>query len=294
MGRVFHATWRTRLIASRNGLLFLTFGLMWSPTTASCAQRVTVPGTAAIHLAGQPNGTALGGDSKPQDAPVEIKGLQAGQHVTITATGFTCNDGPDSGCGTFPGGGGGAGGVGGDSDFGLSPIAGFPINALVGVFLGPMRPNPTVTPPALNEGQGYSSETPVLQQVFFIGAGPRTFTVPEGATQLFLGSTDTPGTNYNNGGSFAVTIEVIGFAGSFRESIAPFLAPVMGVVSVGILVAIAEVWKRRPDGNWQRRLRRRGFAVRVEGEIRCGPGLDYRADLRGGGDGNSGRNPWDR
>lgn len=203
---------RTRMVTS---LLLMgawppTSALLLSLTEFAYGQSVSVPGTAGIHLAGQPNGAVLQGDdegpdSAPKNAPPEIA-VPAGGKVTVSATGFTCNC--EDCCATTPDGGQGAGIVLGGAYFGLSALGNFPINSLVGVFLGSGPPNAAATPPALNQTQGYTSAAPLLQQVFFIGAGPRSFTVPAGATRLCLGSADSPGTNANNSGAFAVAFSL--------------------------------------------------------------------------------------
>ena len=79
------------------------------------------------------------------------------------------------------------------------PYAG-PLNALVGVFLGPNPPNDSLAPPP------GSNFTPALQQVFLIGAKSIVI-VPAGATRLFLGTMDGFGW-WDNSGAFAVTISV--------------------------------------------------------------------------------------
>jgi outer membrane protein OmpA-like peptidoglycan-associated protein len=174
-------------------------------TNARGQTKMQVPGTADVQLAGQKSDATLGGDSVAQDAPAEIDGFHPGETITISATGYTCN-GPAGCCGRTPNGGEGCGGVGGGPHFGVSSIDGFPINALVGVFLGAREPAPARTPSALNAAHGFTSAAPALHQVFFVGAGPRKVKVPAGASRLFLGSTDSPGGNYNNVGSFEATI----------------------------------------------------------------------------------------
>ena len=187
------------LIVTVSTILFL------ASTNATGQTKVQVPGTADIQLAGQKSGATLGGDSVAQDAATGIEGFHPGETITISATGYTCN-GPAGCCGRAPNGGEGCGGVGGGAHFGVSSIDGFPINALVGVFLGDREPAPARTPPALNAAKGFTSAAPALHQVFFVGAGPRKVKVPAGASRLFLGSTDSPGGNYNNVGSFEVAI----------------------------------------------------------------------------------------
>ena len=94
---------------------------------------------------------------------------------------------------------------------------------LVGVFLTDAEP--TVAPPRLDFsstalGHDFLTLSPAIGQTFFIGdgktashAGP-DFTVPAGATRLFLGLADAygfadePGTYYDNSGSFTATFKI--------------------------------------------------------------------------------------
>lgn len=96
-----------------------------------------------------------------------------------------------------------------------------PINALVGVFLGPDQPDRTA-PPAMLDYSSYESRhqptyTPQLKQLFFIGDGMakdaqgqntirQSFIVPEGATRLYLATWDFYEWN-NNGGEREIRIE---------------------------------------------------------------------------------------
>jgi hypothetical protein len=69
-----------------------------------------------------------------------------------------------------------------------------PINALIGVFLGPAVPNSTAVPAALlfdtPTSRDFLTLSPLLKQVFFIGNGltstsaVQLFTAPAGATRL--------------------------------------------------------------------------------------------------------------
>ena len=182
------------------------------PGTAS----LTVPGTSDLWLAGAPNGTpASFDDSAPGQSPVLVSGLPlaAGDSLTFTVGGSVSN--VPFGSGPPPDGVNGgilshaAGAENGISD------ATMPINAFAAVFLGPSRPGAPV-PSGLNfstaASQDFSSLSPGLQQVFFIGDGltsghvPQTFIVPTGATRLFLGSMD--GYEWsNNSGQFDVKIQ---------------------------------------------------------------------------------------
>ena len=101
---------------------------------------------------------------------------------------------------------------------GLSNITAPEIGSLLGVFLGNDRPDGSAAPPALDfffpnvpGGTEYTSLSPLLKQIFFIGDG-RTSTgqiqqvvVPAGATRFFLATMDATSWN-NNSGSFAVDV----------------------------------------------------------------------------------------
>jgi hypothetical protein len=173
-----------------------------------------VPGTSDPWLAGMPAGsTASGTDSAPAQSPVEIIGLPIalGGTLRFTATGAvsnTCCDpvGPD-GAQFVPHDAGAQNGI-------ANVVA--PLNSLVGVFLGAGQPDSSAAPPALDFsalGTAFSSLAPGLKQVFFIGDGltgtgsgsPQSFTIPAGATRLFLGTMD--GFEWsNNTGEFTVEV----------------------------------------------------------------------------------------
>jgi hypothetical protein len=189
---------------------------------SGATRTVTVSGLADIWLAGQPNGTVANGgyssvDTAPTHSPVLAStGLTftVGSYVTISATGSTswsaCSsptpDG-DGGCGIYstP-----------SPALGIGTYAG-PVNALVGVFIGPTAPGGTA-PAGLNfataGATAQTTLTPQLNQVFFIGDGltgngsgtAQQFVIPAGATRLYLGSSDGVGANYDDSGSFTVTI----------------------------------------------------------------------------------------
>ena len=92
---------------------------------------------------------------------------------------------------------------------------------LVGVFLTDAEPSDPA-PPRLDFsstalGHDFATLAPAIGQTFFIGDGKtagaltQDFTVPAGATRLFLGLADAygfadePGTYYDNSGSFMAT-----------------------------------------------------------------------------------------
>ncbi len=188
------------------------------PPLAPVVHLLTVPGTASPYLAGMPDGSmADAGDSAPAQSPLQVPGLSlvAGSSLMFTVPaggvrgqpGFNLN-GPDGDLY--------------DSHHtgalnGLSDVTA-PVNSLVGVFLGPDQPDSSAAPPALNfffptvpGGINYTTLSPQLKQVFFIGDG-RTNTgqvqqvvVPSGATRFFLASMDSTSWN-NNSGSFAVDV----------------------------------------------------------------------------------------
>ncbi len=182
---------------------------------------VTVPGTADIWLAGQPDGTVLNGgfpgsDVAPANSPVLAStglNLTAGNILTIAATGATDYNGCAS---PSPDGGAACGGGSFPATLGVSGYNG-PINALVGVFLDASTPA-GAAPVALDFSTpgslAQATLAPQLRQVFFIGDGRtgtgsgtvQQFVVPAGATRLLLASSDGIGANYNNFGSFAVVV----------------------------------------------------------------------------------------
>ncbi len=172
-----------------------------------------VPATSNPFLAGMPDGSACcSGDSAPAESPVLVSGLslQAGTKLTFTdVTGSMGNQGPSDstpdGLGFYQS--GPTNGIGGY-------VA--PIDALAGVFLGNSLPTSTPAPAALDYstlGTTFSSFSPQLKQVFFIGDGLtgkgtgsiQTFVVPIGATRFFLGDVDGFGW-YNNGGAVSGSV----------------------------------------------------------------------------------------
>jgi hypothetical protein len=193
---------------------FLVGGMLLSAKAGS----VVVPGTADPWLAGMPAGSLdnLGTPEPPDVAPFQSPVLagfvSGGDMLTWQASGQVGHpediSGPD----------GAAGGV--TSRFigannGMSDIAS-PICALLGVFLGPGQPDLNPAPGMLDfstqAAQDYVTLSPALQQVFFMGDGltsgsvPQTLIAPAGATRLFLGVMDGYGWA-NNIGEFDVNIQ---------------------------------------------------------------------------------------
>ena len=182
----------------------------------------TVPGTANPFLAGMPAGTTCcGGDSAPVNSPVLIPGLtlNGGDVLTFTNVTGSISNTP-SASGSTPD---------GLSFFSSGPTNGIggyvaPIDALVGVFLDNTLPTSSPTPATLDYttiGTSFTTFSPQLKQVFFIGDGltgtgsgsVQTFVVPNGATQLFLGDVDGFGW-YNNSGAVAGTVNSSASAGT--------------------------------------------------------------------------------
>jgi hypothetical protein len=90
-----------------------------------------------------------------------------------------------------------------------------PIDSVVGVFLGDTSPAGDTPPATLDftsaASRDYTTLSPMLNQVFFIGDGlksdgtQQSFKVPAGATRLFIGKMD--GTEWNNNiGTSTVTV----------------------------------------------------------------------------------------
>jgi hypothetical protein len=187
--------------------------------TASASASTIVPGTSDLWLAGMPNGsTASFSDVAPGQSPVELLlSFAPGDHLLFAATGLTdhCDFG---GCGLA--------GPEGDplepatlhlvgSENGIGDLFA-PIDALIGVFLGPAQPDSSAAPGAVLDfstlaSRDFASLSPLLKQPFFIGDGLRndaltlqSFVVPVGATRLFVGTMDGFD-SFNNVGNLEVT-----------------------------------------------------------------------------------------
>ena len=179
------------------------------------AQTVTVKGKSNPFLANQPAGTACcGGDTAPAESPVPtLSKLLGGQTLTFSTTG---------GVGYQPG--GVSPSADGYPDYPFSMTADYgtgvsgPLNvyvsALVGVFTTGAAPSGPA-PAQLDSGTSFKTLSPGLAQIFWIGDGRsgtgkgvrQKFSVPAGATSLYLGVVDGSGW-YDNPGKITVKIHV--------------------------------------------------------------------------------------
>ena len=208
----------------------LALGAAMGLVDRASAGNLYVPGTSNPFLAGMPNGSTccsgdparrgnlrftlapspLGKPSRSRTSPAAS--VSAAVHPTTP---------PDGGSrfGTPPNEGGLTS---------INDIAGFhrmPVDALLGVFLGPGLPTSNPAPGLLNfrdhgvarfgtqVGTHFVTLSPELQQIFFIGDGltgtgsgsVQTFIAPAGATRLYLGVADGYGWA-NNSGAFDVCV----------------------------------------------------------------------------------------
>lgn len=183
------------------------------------AQIIVVPGTSDPWLAGMPDGTTASiVDVAPDQSPVLVLGIpiSSGLAYSFTASGGVGNQpshtlfGPEGNAGHVL-----AHATGAEN--GIATLTA-PINALIGVFLGPSQPNFGVAPAGLDfssdSSRDYLKLYPLLQQPFFIGDGltsqgvAQQVIAPNGATRLYLGTMD--GYEWsNNVGAFTVTVAVV-------------------------------------------------------------------------------------
>lgn len=224
--------------------------LIWAAaimSAQSATVAVQVPGTSDPWLAGMPNGSTASCeagvcDSAPAQSPVLVTGLTItpGATLTFSASGLVSYGANHP----FSGPNGGADSSGspnpvqhdaGDEN-GISDIL-TQLSSLVGVFLGPDRPDLTPAPPI-----GGTLPRPALKQVFFVGSS-QTVVVPQGATRLYLGVMD--GYEWsNNPGSFNVTISQ-----TSTTSRMPAVSSLNPVVSAGS--SQSYVFQFSDPGGWQ-------------------------------------------
>lgn len=219
-------------------------GILLIGYTKADSVSFTVPGTSNPFLSGMPNGsTCCSGDSAPAESPVLVTGITL---TTGTALTFTNVTGSVSYTGDTP-----TGTPDGAAPISSGPTNGMasyiaPIDALLGVFLDNAQPDTSAAPTGLDFtsiGTNFSSFSPLLKQVFFIGDGltgtgsgsQQTFIIPTGATRLFLGTVDGYGW-YNNSGSISGTINL---ATPEPQSYAMLL------VGLGVLIAAMRLRKTK-------------------------------------------------
>jgi hypothetical protein len=191
------------------------------------ADSVTVPATADIWLAGQPNGASVTGyfgiDMAPANSPVAV-GVAGGNiltflNVTVSAGGVSvdgsCFDATADAGVCYP------------DEYGFSPgpangisLAHLPAGALVGVFVpagGPSGPTPAALDfTSSGIGTSFLTLSPALDQLFFIGDGltgtgtgsVQQFIAPTGAATLYLAVSDSVGGSGNNLGSITADVTV--------------------------------------------------------------------------------------
>ena len=197
--------------ATAAALLVLMVGPAWS---------YVVSGRANPNLAGRDASyTCCTGDGVATEAPLLVTGFafSAGNNLQFTVSGRTAF-GPGAGSDNNA-----------DGDYGydmtnygdgISAPKRVRVNALVGLFLSDDSPTGGPTPAQLDFAYllDFASLAPGLGQIFYIGdgltsyagsAGPagvrQDFTVPKGATRLFLATSHGFGW-FNNSGSFNVEI----------------------------------------------------------------------------------------
>ena len=153
-------------------------GVVPGDAAAEGGLAVTVPSTADVWLAGQPDGTMLMGgpspvgapDVAPTNSPIEVSVI-AGSTLTFSVTGTTSN--ASTLCfASSPDGGGCLPDITMAATNGLGSLES-PGDALIAVFLDASVPSGTA-PAGLTlstANDGFATLSPLLRQVFFIGDG---------------------------------------------------------------------------------------------------------------------------
>ena len=223
----------------------LSVSLMLAAASQSGLAATVVPGTSDPFLAGQPIGTSCcGGDSAPAQSPVLAPvTLVAGEVLSFSTIGGVNYSGgvpSDSADGdndgthlTYPF------SMTTDYGTGISGAQNVNVDGLVGVFLDDSVPSGPA-PAALDFGSGldFASLAPGLDQIFWIGDGltglgtgsVQQFTVPTGATRLFLGTVDGFQWSNNTG---AITVTIAGAAGAVPEP-ATWALMLVGFGAIGL------------------------------------------------------------
>jgi hypothetical protein len=208
-------------------------------TVTTSTSTVYVPATADVWLSGEPNGTQAGTSNPGYDyaGPVGSSGPPSGNpYASPVLVGITVIPGSTitisnvSGLASYdpqhPASWTATGdsthiyddiASGGVSEHGISDAT-MNLCAMNAVFLTSSLPDGGTSPPALDFStlgeQDYTSITPQLKQVFYVGTGQtsmqvqQTIIVPAGATRFYLGSMD--GNQwYNDSGGFNATVTEI-------------------------------------------------------------------------------------
>jgi hypothetical protein len=181
----------------------------------------TIDADACPWLAGMPNGSSVANTdgnptpaTAPNQSPPQVTGiaLTAGTRLSFRQVGGTTaylgstEYGPD-----------------GQEDWIVrqAPVNGInstraPLNSLVGIFLDDRAPNTWAMAGELDfttpGSRNFSSLSPGLKQVFFIGDGMtnggqlQEFVVPTGATRLYLGIMDEKGWWWDNTGTLSTSM----------------------------------------------------------------------------------------
>jgi len=172
-------------------------------------------------LAGMPNGTVLpkyGGNptnsTAPNQSPYQVTELPVvpGQKLYFRKTEGTTSY---EGAGDYTAEGNTGWIVEQQSSNGINSTKA-PLNSLVGIFLNGNAPNSTSAASSLdfssNGSRNFSSLSPGLKQVFFIGDGMdnagdlQEFVVPAGATRFYLGFMDEKAWWWDNTGTIETTL----------------------------------------------------------------------------------------
>lgn len=210
---------KMRIITSLRNHSFII--LLMSFCGFAQAVSVSVPGNANPYLAGMPDGSTAPPDQAPDQSPIEVQGLSLSTGGILTFSGAIggVSNTPacvDTNCSSIDG------NVYNGTLFwdheagaqnGISDIRA-PINSLIGVFLTDSVPNLSPAPAGLDFqtfGLNFTTLSPQIQQVFFIGDGMTSgnviqqFLIPDAATRLFLGTMD--GTEWvNNSGAISIHV----------------------------------------------------------------------------------------
>ena len=236
--------------------LILTIGLAAVPAMAAAASISTVtvaPGTADLYLAGSPaNRPCCAGDNSNAESPVLANlALTPGSYLTFTTLGSATHYPNESAPATADGSTGYTYNLTADYGTGISGPTNVHLDGLAGVFLGPSQPSGAA--PAQLSGTDFTSISPGLDQIFFIGDGltgtgtgaTQQFFVPAGATRLYLGIIDDGG-YYDNGGAITanVTEQLTSVSSAPEPSTWALLLGGIGILGAMMRVAHA---RRRED-----------------------------------------------